>query len=144
MVFNVLLYASLTIFILGLIYKIYTWFSHKVGVLAKDITTFKRIVAAFKGIIKVIFSAKLFTLIKVFILDVVFQRKILKENFLRWLMHILIYGGFMLLLLMHALGTIITSSLFSEYNSTLNPFMFLRDFFGLMVIVGICIAVYRR
>ncbi|OPX34126.1 MAG: hypothetical protein B1H12_10645 [Desulfobacteraceae bacterium 4484_190.2] len=50
----------------------------------------------------------------------------------------------MLLLLMHALDGIITEALFSEYASTLNPFMFLRDSFGFMVIVGIGIAIYRR
>lgn len=144
MIFNVLLYTSLTIFILGLVYKISTWFSRKVGISAINITTSERAVAAFKGVLKVVFSLKILTLIKVFILDVVFQRKILKENFLRWLMHMLIYGGFMLLLLMHALDKIITIHVFSDYNSTLNPFFFLRDFFGAMVVVGICIALYRR
>ncbi|MBK5101121.1 MAG: hypothetical protein JJE15_09050, partial [Desulfobacteraceae bacterium] len=98
MAFNILLYVSLTIFVLGLIYKIYTWFSRKIGILAIDITTSERVTAALKGILKVVFSAKILTLIKVFILDVIFQRKILKENLLRWLMHMLIYGGFMLLL----------------------------------------------
>jgi heterodisulfide reductase subunit C/nitrate reductase gamma subunit len=144
MVFNILLYVSLTIFVLGLIYKIYTWFSRKIGILAIDITTSERVAAALKGILKVVFSARILTLIKVFILDVIFQRKILKENFLRWLMHMLIYGGFMLLLLMHALDKIITVHLFSDYYSTLNPFFFLRNLFGAMVIVGLFIALYRR
>ena len=144
MVFDVFLYVSLTIFVIGLIYKTYTWFSRKIGISAINITTSERVVAAFKGVLKVVFSVKILTLIKVFILDVVFQRKILKENFLRWLMHMLIYGGFMLLLLMHALDKIITIHVFSDYYSTLNPFFFLRDFFGAMVVVGICIALYRR
>ncbi|MEA2040459.1 MAG: 4Fe-4S dicluster domain-containing protein [Thermodesulfobacteriota bacterium] len=144
MVFDVFLYVSLTIFVIGLIYKIYTWFSRKIGISAIDITTSERVVAAFKGVLKVVFSVKILTLIKIFILDVVFQRKILKENFLRWLMHMLIYGGFMLLLLMHALDKIITIHVFSDYYSTLNPFFFLRDFFGAMVVVGICIALCRR
>jgi len=59
-------------------------------------------------------------------------------------MHMLIYAGFMLLLLMHALEKIITESVFAEYYSTLNPFFFLRDFFGAMVFLGLGIAVYRR
>jgi len=144
MVFDVILYVSLTIFVIGLIVKIYSWFSRKIGISAINTTTVERVSTAFKGVLKVIFSVKILTLIKVFIFDVVFQRKILEENFLRWLMHMLIYGGFMLLLLMHALDKIITIHLFSDYNSTLNPFFFLRDFFGAMVIVGICIAVCRR
>ena len=144
MVFNVLLYISLGIFILGLIYKAYTWFSRKIGVFALEYTTSQRISAAVKGTVKVVFSSKIFRLIKAFILDVLLQRRALKENFLRWLMHMLLYGGFMLLLLMHALDSFITAKLFSNYHATVNPYMFLRDLFGFMVLVGIGIAVVRR
>jgi succinate dehydrogenase/fumarate reductase-like Fe-S protein len=73
-----------------------------------------------------------------------FQKRILKEDFLRWLMHMLLYGGFMLLLLMHALEKFISAKLFSDYYSTVNPFMFLRDLFGFMVVAGIGIAIFRR
>ena len=144
MAFSVLLYISLTIFALGLFYRISTWFSRRVGISARENTPSNRISAAAKGILSVIFSAKILTLIRVFILDVVLQNRILKENFLRWVMHMLIYGGFMLLLLMHALEEIISVRVFEEYYSTLNPFLFLRDFFGVMVMVGLAIAIYRR
>jgi heterodisulfide reductase subunit C/nitrate reductase gamma subunit len=59
-------------------------------------------------------------------------------------MHIFIYGGFMLLLLMHALDKTITIAIWKNYYSTINPFMFLRDLFGALVIVGVIIAIYRR
>jgi heterodisulfide reductase subunit C len=144
MVFNVLLYISLGIFILGLIYKVYTWFSLKIGISAQDFTPSQRFSAAVKGTVGVVFSSKILLLIKAFILDVLLQKRILKENFLRWLMHMLLYGGFMLLLLMHALEKFISAKLFSDYYSTVNPFMFLRDFFGFMVVVGIGIAIFRR
>ena len=144
MLFNVLLYTSLFVFISGLIYKIYTWFSWKIGFSSRNISRSERLIAAFKGMVRVIFSAKILILIKVFILDVVLQKRILKEDFLRWLMHILIYTGFVLLLLMHALDKHITSFLFSEYYSTLNPFFFLRNLFGVLVIAGLTIAIYRR
>jgi heterodisulfide reductase subunit C/nitrate reductase gamma subunit len=144
MVYNIALYVSFAIFIFGMIYKISTWFRRSIGINTSKTTTSKRISAAIKGVLGAIFSVKIGTLIKVFIVDVIFQVRILKEDFLRWLMHMLIYGGFMLLFLMHALNSIITEALFSEYASTLNPFMFLRDLFGFMVIVGIGIAIYRR
>jgi len=144
MVFNVLLYISLGIFILGLIYKVYTWFSLKIGISAQDFTPSQRFSAAIKGTVGVVFSSKILLLIKAFILDVLLQKSILKEDFLRWMMHMLLYGGFMLLLLMHALEKFISAKLFSGYYSTVNPFMFLRDFFGFMVVVGIGIAIIRR
>ncbi|MCJ7538191.1 MAG: hypothetical protein MUO88_00875, partial [Desulfobacterales bacterium] len=109
MVFNVLLYISLGIFILGLIYKVYTWFSMKIGISAQDYTPSQRFSAAIKGTVGVIFSSKILLLIKAFILDVLLQKRILKEDFLRWMMHMLLYGGFMLLLLMHALEKFVSA-----------------------------------
>jgi len=144
MVFLTFLYISLAIFVLGLIYKISTWFSRKIGIAAKGLTTSKRVFAAVKGIAGVIFSARILTLIKVFILDVVLQARILKEDFTRWLMHMLIFGGFMLLLLMHALEKFVSEVIFSNYYATLNPFFFFFCLFGSMVLIGVGIAVYRR
>ncbi len=144
MVFTVLFYISLSLFILGMLYQIYCWFSRKIGIWANDLGTTERVVAAAKGITSSVVSPKIIPLIKVFILDVVFQRKTLRENFLRWLMHMLISCGFMLLLLMHALDTVVTESLFEGYYSTKNPYFFLRDLFGFTVFFGLGIAVYRR
>ena len=50
----------------------------------------------------------------------------------------------MLLLLMHALDETITQALFPSYASTLNPYFFLRNLFGLMVVAGVLLALYRR
>ena len=144
MIFRVLLYFELAVFIIGLIYKVSTWFIRTIGTSPKDITPSHRLLAFVKGFIRTIFSKKIITLINTLILDVILQRRILKEDFTRWLMHMLIYGGFMLLLLMHALGEIITASIFRDYYSTLNPFFFLRDLFGIIVIIGIGIAIFRR
>jgi len=144
MFYSISLYIALAIFIGGLIYKIATWLSYKIGGDAKDIPTSKRLSSALKGILVTIFSAKILTLIKIGVLDVLLQRKVLNEDTFRWVTHILIYGAFMLLLLMHALDAFITSAIVSDYSATLNPFLFLRDLFGALVIIGICMAIYRR
>jgi heterodisulfide reductase subunit C len=96
------------------------------------------------GVLRTLFSAKVFVVLKVFSQDVLFQRWLMRKDFLRWVTHMCMYGGFVLLLLMHGLDKLITSVLFDDYYSTLNPFMFLRDLFGLVVIVGIALAFYRR
>jgi heterodisulfide reductase subunit C/nitrate reductase gamma subunit len=144
MFYSISLYISLAIFIGGLIYKIYAWLSHKIGVDSKDIPTSRRLSSALKGIVLTIFSSKILTLINVFFLDIIFQRKVFNEDFFRWLTHILIYVAFMLLLFMHALDKFITSAIFSNYSATLNPFLFLKDLFGALVIIGVCMAIYRR
>ena len=138
------LYVALAIFGLALIYKVSTWFRFKIGIESTQISTPKRFFAAVKGILSTLFSANILTLLKVFLLDVLLQFRILKEDTLRWVMHICIYAGFFLLLFMHALDKYITVAIWKNYYSTINPFMFLRDLFGVLVIIGVAIAIYRR
>jgi len=137
-------YVALFIFGVGLIYKVSTWFRFSFDPQIRKISPAKRLAAAIKGILSTVFSASLFTLLKVFVLDVLFQAKTLKEDSLRWLMHILIYWGFILLLLFHALDNIFTENLISDYYPTLNPPLFLRDLFGFLILCGVGIAFYRR
>jgi len=144
MFLSISLYIALAIFGLSLIYKVSTWFRYNIGIRSTEMATSRRFLAAIKGIFLTVFSPKILTLLKIFTLDVLLQLRILKEDFLRWLMHVFIYGGFMLLLLMHALDKYITVALVDKYYSTINPFMFLRDLFGVVVIVGVGIAIYRR
>ena len=141
---NVLLYISLPFFILGLIYKGSTWFTKSISLLPNNTTPSLRFFSFQRSFIKVLFSKKILKLVVCFVLDVVLQVRILREDFIRWVMHMCIYVGFIMLLLMHALEDIISASLFSDYQSTLNPFFFLRDFFGFLVLIGICIAFFRR
>jgi heterodisulfide reductase subunit C/nitrate reductase gamma subunit len=144
MIFDLALYGSLVIFALGTIYRMGCWFVRSVGPVSENWTPSARFFAALKGFLGLLPSKKTLTLLKVFFLDVMLQVRVLKEDGLRWGMHMLIYGGFMLLLLMHALDAWVSERLFSEYSPTLNPFMFLRDLFGAMVIAGLLIAIIRR
>jgi nitrate reductase gamma subunit len=129
-----------------MVYKLTSWFRQNVGMGEKNIPTSRRVYAAVKGILGSVLSGKIFALLKVFVFDVLLQIRVLKDDEDRtvWVMHIFIFVGFMLLLLMHALGSIITSSLFSDYQPTLNPFLFLRNFFGVLVVAGLLLAVVRR
>ncbi len=142
--FNYLFYAALTIFLLGLIYRVSTWFTRTIGGSGKNIKSSDRVFYALNGLLSILFSLRIFPLLQAFVLDVLFQRRILKENPIRWIAHMLIFYGFMLLLIMHALESIVSEAIFSDYYSTLNPFFFLRDFFGAMVIVGVVLAILRR
>ena len=144
MFFDSLLYGSLIIFTIGSVYKCYTWVSGQIIGPELPYSTGQRISQAIKGILGVIFSARIVDLIKVLILDVILQRRILKEDTLRWVMHMLIFVGFMLLLFIHAFESWISTNLFEDYASTAHPYLFLRNLFGLMVFSGVAIAIYRR
>ena len=90
----------------------------------RNITVSQRIASGLKGVTLVIFSAKVFSLIKVLIIDVLLQLRILndKKDSLAWVMHIFIFVGFIFLLIFHALDRHITVAIYPDYQSTLNPF----------------------
>lgn len=141
MFYNVAIYVALTIFCVGLIYKLAGWFRFTIGLDTAPMTVSARIPAFLKGLAGVIFSGKLLKMLRVFIVDVVLQLRIFQKDRTRWLMHILIFAGFMFLLFTHALDKIIVTSLFDRYYLKLNPFLLVS---GLMVLAGLGIAVYRR
>jgi heterodisulfide reductase subunit C/nitrate reductase gamma subunit len=142
--FNSLFLTALIIFFLGLIYKVSNWFVKKIAAPGQTITTPQRVQSAAGGIFRVIFSSKFLIVLRVILVDVLLQSRVFKEDVTRWLAHMLIFYGFILLLLMHALDSVVTEALFSDYYATVNPFFFLRDLFGTMVIVGVAMAVFRR
>ncbi len=144
MMFNSLFLTALIVFSLGVIYKVSNWFIKTIAIPGQTITTSQRIQSAAGGIIRVILCAKLLIVLKVILVDVLLQGRVFKQDLTRWLAHMLIFYGFMLLLAMHALDSVVTEALFSDYYATVNPFFFLRDLFGAMVIVGMTMAVFRR
>jgi heterodisulfide reductase subunit C len=142
--FNFLFFAALIIFLLGLFYKTSRWFTQKFGEVGQNFTALQRVTSAAKGIVRILFSSKILLVLKALLVDVLLQARVFKEDFLRWLAHMLIFYGFMLLLMMHALDSEITELLFSDYYPTVNPFFLLRDLFGAMVLVGVAMAIFRR
>ncbi|RLC25988.1 MAG: hypothetical protein DRH93_00265 [Deltaproteobacteria bacterium] len=144
MTFDLLFYSSLILLAVGMVVKITQWFSYRIGIQTQNSTFSQRLGSSLKAIPGVIFSPKIGIILKVFILDVLLQYRILKEDILRWVMHMLIFWGFILLFFMHALETVVSDAILPGYFSTVNPYMFLRDFFGCMVLIGIAIAICRR
>ncbi|MFH2058402.1 MAG: 4Fe-4S dicluster domain-containing protein [Pseudomonadota bacterium] len=143
MFYNTAIYVAMAIFGVGLIYKISGWFRFSIDYQNKIVTTpsSPRFSTAVKGIFTTVFSPKISKIAQVFVNDVLVQKRILKQDTLRWLMHILIFTGFMFLFFFHALDKIIVTPLFNAFYLSLNPFLLIA---GLMVLVGIGIAAYRR
>ncbi|EKD37837.1 MAG: hypothetical protein ACD_75C00974G0003 [uncultured bacterium] len=142
--FNILLGLSLVICLVGLIIRLSIWFSQGTRSPAPETSAATRISAALQGALGTIFSGRIVRMIKSLFVDLLFQERIFNKNLLRWTAHTLIFFGFILLLLMHAMSPLVSESVFSNYQPTLNPFLFLRNLFGLMVLAGVAIAVYRR
>lgn len=144
MFFKVSLYVALIVCVIGTGTKVLRWFQCRIGDQAKGVSTGERFSLALKGVFSTLFSRKLFLLVKIWVLEVLFQKRINREGFSRWLMHLCIAYGFLFLLLMHALDRYVSQKLFSGYVATLNPFLFLRNLFGAILLAGLIIAGYRR
>jgi heterodisulfide reductase subunit C/nitrate reductase gamma subunit len=144
MLYTYSFYISLLVFGLGLAYKVCCWLRYKSDVKGLHLPVGKRVVAAAKGIVLTLSGKQVLGMLRVLALDVLLQQRVLQADLLRWVAHFLIFAGFVLLLLMHSLDKVITIHLFRDYQSTLNPFMFLRDLFGVMVMVGLLLVLYRR
>lgn len=142
MIFDSLFYISIAICFIGTSYKVIAWTRKSVGYQAHSFP--HRFSDMVKAVATALFSRHIFWLIHSFIRDVLFQGSILKTSLFRWTMHLLIFAGFLALVFMHALDDVFSATLFPSYYSTLNPFFFLRNLFGLMVLAGIGMALFRR
>jgi heterodisulfide reductase subunit C/nitrate reductase gamma subunit len=146
--FNILLGLSVIVCLVGLFFRLSIWFSQGIQPSTPpQKSTFNigtRISAAIQGVLGVFFSSKILLVLKSIFVDLLFQKRIFDKSSLRWTAHTLIFVGFVLLFFMHALGSTVSDSLFNDYQPTLNPFLFLRNLFGMMVLVGVGIAVFRR
>ncbi len=144
MFFKASLYLSLLIFTTGLSFKMWSWLklnpSHD-----EEYSSFpKRLKSCINGLFLTIFSKKVIALFKAFILDVLLLRRTLKQSPFRWLTHTLMFYGFLILLFMHALEGVFFANVIEGYCSTLNPFLFLRNLAGAMILTGVGLALYRR
>ncbi|WP_157468455.1 4Fe-4S dicluster domain-containing protein [Desulfatibacillum aliphaticivorans] len=140
---NTLTLISLAVFVAGGAYKVGSWFGKDAW--EEDKSSFlKRLAASVVGLGSAFFSLKLLVLVKVFFLDVLFQRKILRQSLYRWVSHMMIFWGFIWLLAFHALGSIFAEPLFGPDYICLNPLFFLRELTGLMVLAGLSMAFCRR
>lgn len=142
--FNILLTLSVLICLAGLALRLYAWFSQGIHPPSPSIPLAERIRSGLQSTSKVLFGGKIVTIIKSIFADLLFQQRVFHKSGLRWAAHTLIFFGFIFLLLMHAMEAVVSVNLFSGYESTLNPYLFLRNLFGLMVLVGVGLATYRR
>jgi len=141
---KIFLGIAIIVFLVGLFFRLYQWFSKGIQQPDQVLPFAERIAAAIKGLFSTLFSGKIVQVVSTFFTDVLFQKRLLAKNVLRWVAHTLIFTGFILLLFLHGLGTGVSEFFFSDYYSTLQPYLSLRDLFALMVLAGLSLAVYRR
>ncbi|MFZ5572583.1 MAG: 4Fe-4S dicluster domain-containing protein [Thermodesulfobacteriota bacterium] len=140
MVLTVAFYLALSICILGILLRLFGWKKTAFSPPDDGLSAPKRPTLFIRGAA----GRRVCRMALVILWDVLLQRSLLRAGWLRWLGHICLFYGFVFLTLMHALDDTVTAALFPDYASTLNPFMLLRNLFGVMVLFGVLVAVIGR
>lgn len=136
------------VFLAGIFFTLYFWYQGKVCGEEKSIH--QKIALSSESLWTILFSRQFFSLLKVFILDIVLQRRILKESIQRWAMHALIFTAILLRLTL-ALFTSVGFALSPESDMMLalidknHPFTaFANDLLGLFILLGVLWATVQR
>jgi len=140
MLFNLALILSLAVFAGGVIWRVGRWFTTDPA----STDSRGRASAALRGSLAAVSGPRILALLKTLALDVFLQVKTLRQSPFRWAMHLLIWLGFVLLVLFHAMDGVVSERLFGDYFATVNPYFAGRDILGLMVLAGVLMAASRR
>ncbi len=128
MIFQILLYTTLVLLLLGIVFRVHR-ISRKQRFFEPDRDTWAK---------------KIFTLDpKGLIFNTLVQVKLFKASKLRWLAHFLVISSFTYLVGIHALDDL-TSGFLSGYQPGVQPFRFLRNLAGAGVVAGCFLFLLRR
>jgi len=116
------LYISLIILILGLVFQLHRF--RKGGQFFKES--------------KKEHHTKTFFQVKDFALNSFLQTKLFKAGKIRWGFHFFLFLGFLYLVIVHALHGVTSPVLFDSYDPTVDPYQFLRNFTGVLVLNRLC------
>ncbi|MHC1635997.1 MAG: respiratory nitrate reductase subunit gamma [Candidatus Methanospirareceae archaeon] len=132
---------ALIIFAIGLYINVSIWMKGQLeGVGASGLRKFAHFLKTF---FKITFSKHFFALLKMLIIDAILQRKIFKQSKVRWAMHTLIAVGFIGLLCVATIHAMAHHFYQSEFVKIYIGGL-LSDFFGLLLLLGIIVAMVRR
>ncbi len=120
------------------------WFSVQVGSSTEVPGIYKRLQQGVLAVVRGLSCRQILPLMGIFVTRVLFQAHIFKQSPTRWVAHIFISYGILMLIGFHALDDVTSSFWFSDYQPTLNPFRLLRELLGVLALSGIAIALYRR
>ncbi len=143
-----LFWAAFLIFIFGVFLTLRFWF--KGSVQGEEDSLHRKIALTSETVWQAIFSREIFSILKVVVLDVFLQRRILQESVKRWAIHSLIYLAIVARL---ALSLVTYFAYRISPDSALavalidknSPFTaFVYDFLGLLILVGLVWAALQR
>lgn len=137
-------YTALGIGLGGILWRIGRWFRLRIGPENPERTIVPVLFQTCRALGGAIFSKHLTGLLRSLIWEVLLQGHVFKQDWRRGVMHLGFFYGMLLLVVFHALDDFTSSRLWADYAATLNPWRFLRNLCGTLIILGVFMAALRR
>jgi heterodisulfide reductase subunit C len=138
-------YIAAAICLAGTLYRLGRWFVWPLGPESRQSTPVNRLAGALRAAAAALTEPRrLGRLLRAAGLEVLGQIHILRQSPLRWAVHLSLCFGILILLPLHVFDDYTLAPLLPGYASTLNPFMFLRNLLGALMLAGAGVALARR
>jgi heterodisulfide reductase subunit C/nitrate reductase gamma subunit len=121
----------------GTAWRISRWFLSDIGSENDGLSTGQRLAAYGRALPGALIPPRFWKRTRIFLWEIVLQGHLLRQDRLRWAMHMAMCYGVLLLVLLHALDDWTAPVFFADYYPTLNPFRWMRNFFAFMVLAGV-------
>jgi heterodisulfide reductase subunit C/nitrate reductase gamma subunit len=140
----IIAYGCLAIGLGGVLWRLGRWFWIPVGPegCGRPLGTVLRQTGAAIG--HTFISRKIVALARKTIWEILLQGHVLKQDWRRGVTHLALCYGVLFLVVFHALDDFTSTRLWADYAPTLNPWRFLRNLGGALVILGAVMAARRR
>jgi nitrate reductase gamma subunit len=150
----------LGLFAVGMVFILSVWLKARVPGLARDASRWRKLGAAVGFVVGLIFSRRLWVLLKALVLDGMVHRRLMRTDRLRWGVHISVFGSWLALGVISTITGIVVEFLplfgMSAEAAASLPLIgqlfhadvwwvaLVNEVLGLIVMAGMLMVVYRR
>lgn len=150
----------LSLFGLEMLLVLSIWLQGRMPGLPPSASPLQKLVAGIKYLLSLIFSRRLWRMIKILVRDGLVHLRILRVSRFRWFAHIAVFGSFAILGLLSTVTGVaveifphllppdnfLNDNVISEtLRNVDHPFIaFINDFLGVIILLGLLLIIYRR
>ncbi|MDJ0722187.1 MAG: 4Fe-4S dicluster domain-containing protein [Desulfobacterales bacterium] len=136
--------SALAIGLGGVAWRISRWFTLRIGPEHRERPGVSLVAQALGAVGRSMSSRRLAGLFKSIVWEVLLQGHVFRQDWRRGAVHLALCYGMLYLVIFHALDDFTSTALWGEYAPTLNPWRFVRNLCGLLILAAAAIAVRRR
>jgi heterodisulfide reductase subunit E len=150
----------LGLFGLEMLFFLTVWLRSRVPGLPANASRWRKLVAAILYVLRIIFSRRIWILLRSLVVDGMLHRRLYQKNFRRWITHIMVFGSFLVMGVISTITGVVVEFLplfgVSPEQIASIPFFgmlfhadvwwvaLVNELLGLVLLVGMFLVLYRR